>query len=172
MPNEITQSAAGIANATSLAQTHRASDISMDDFLKILAATMSNPSFSGDSSGGGTDYISQLVQFTTLEQLNELSETVMTSVILQQQQQAFGLIGKEVTVLDNEEKITGIIEKVRFSNGYATIVVNGKEYTMSAIEEIGGNSDGTIDDSEGNSDSDTVGEVEGDSKDDSKGETV
>lgn len=44
MPNEITQSAAGIANATSLAQTHRASDISMDDFLKILAATMSNPS--------------------------------------------------------------------------------------------------------------------------------
>ena len=49
MPNEITQSAAGIANATSLAQTHRASDISMDDFLKILAATMSNPSFSGDS---------------------------------------------------------------------------------------------------------------------------
>ena len=50
----------------------------MDDFLKILAASMSNPSMGGsDSSGGGsTDYISQLVQFTTLESLNELSENV------------------------------------------------------------------------------------------------
>lgn len=157
MPNEITQSAAGIANATSLAQNHRASDISMDDFLKILAATMSNPSFSGDSSGGGTDYISQLVQFTTLEQLNELSETVMTSVILQQQQQAFGLINKEVTVLDGKEKVTGVIEKVRFSNGYATIVVNGKEYNMSAIEEIGGDPK-TSDGSESESESESKGE--------------
>jgi flagellar basal-body rod modification protein FlgD len=138
MPSDITtRSVAGIAQ-TSSTETKRASDISMDDFLKILAATMSNPSFSGESSGGGTDYISQLVQFTTLEQLNELSETVMTSVILQQQQQAFGLINKEVTVVDGEEKITGVIEKVRFSNGYATIVVNGKEYNMSAIDEIGG----------------------------------
>ena len=115
-------------------------DISMDDFLKILAASMSNPSMGGsDSSGGGsTDYISQLVQFTTLESLNELSETLTTSVILQQQQQAFSLINKQVTLMDGTETLSGTIEKVRFANGYATIVVNGKEYSMSAIQEIGG----------------------------------
>ncbi|MCW3744421.1 hypothetical protein OM428_04675 [Enterococcus gallinarum] len=92
-----------------------------------------------DSSGGGsTDYISQLVQFTTLESLNELSETLTTSVILQQQQQAFSLINKQVTLMDGTETLSGTIEKVRFANGYATIVVNGKEYSMSAIQEIGG----------------------------------
>ncbi|EEV29370.1 MULTISPECIES: flagellar hook capping FlgD N-terminal domain-containing protein [Enterococcus] len=140
MADEITAAAAGIANTSALTQTKKSSDISMDDFLKILAASMSNPSMGGsDSSGGGsTDYISQLVQFTTLESLNELSETLTTSVILQQQQQAFSLINKQVTLMDGIETLSGTIEKVRFANGYATIVVNGKEYSMSAIQEIGG----------------------------------
>lgn len=40
--------------------------------------------------------------------------------------------------MDGTETLSGTIEKVRFSNGYATIVVNGKEYSMSAIQEIGG----------------------------------
>jgi len=137
MADEITAAAAGIANTSALTQTKKSSDISMDDFLKILAASMSNPSMGGsDSSGGGsTDYISQ---FTTLESLNELSETLTTSVILQQQQQAFSLINKQVTLMDGTETLSGTIEKVRFANGYATIVVNGKEYSMSAIQEIGG----------------------------------
>ncbi|MCI1136734.1 flagellar basal body rod modification protein [Enterococcus gallinarum] len=140
MADEITAAAAGIANTSALTQTKKSSDISMDDFLKILAASMSNPSMGGsDSSGGGsTDYISQLVQFTTLESLNELSETLTTSVILQQQQQAFSLINKQVTLMDGTETLSGTIEKVCFANGYATIVVNGKEYSMSAIQEIGG----------------------------------
>ena len=139
MADEITAAAAGIANTSALTQTKKSSDISMDDFLKILAASMSNPSMGGsDSSGGGsTDYISQLVQFTTLESLNELSETLTTSVILQQQQ-AFSLINKQVTLMDGTETLSGTIEKVRFAHGYATIVVNGKEYSMSAIQEIGG----------------------------------
>lgn len=139
MANEITSAAAGIAYTTALTTT-KSSDISMDDFLKILAASMSNPSISGgdSSSSSSTDYISQLVQFTTLEQLNELSETLTTSVMLQQQQQAFGLINKEVTLNDGTQTITGTIDKVRFSNGYATIVVAGNEYSMSAIQEIGG----------------------------------
>ena len=140
MADEITAAAAGIANTSALTQTKKSSDISMDDFLKILAASMRNPSMGGsDSSGGGsTDYISQLVQFTTLESLNELSETLTTSVILQQQQQAFSLINKQVTLMDGTETLSGTIEKVRFAHGYATIVVNGKEYSMSAIQEIGG----------------------------------
>ena len=118
MADEITAAAAGIANTSALTQTKKSSDISMDDFLKILAASMSNPSMGGsDSSGGGsTDYISQLVQFTTLESLNELSETLTTSVILQQQQQAFSLINKQVTLMDGTETLSGTIEKARFGN--------------------------------------------------------
>ncbi len=75
MADEITAAAAGIANTSALTQTKNL-QISPWMILKILAASMSNPSMGGsDSSGGGsTDYISQLVQFTTLESLNELAK--------------------------------------------------------------------------------------------------
>lgn len=120
-------------------QTKKTSDISMDDFLKILAASMSNPSMGGsDSSSGssGTDYISQLVQFTTLEQLNTLGDTLNASTMIEQQQQAFGLIGKEVTVLGDTSEVTGKVEKVRFENGYAVLVVQGQTYAMGALKEV------------------------------------
>ena len=85
----------------------------MEDLSSIYEAT--HRWGGSDSSGGGsTDYISQLVQFTTLESLNELSETLTTSVILQQQQQAFSLINKQVTLMDGTETLSGTIEKVRF----------------------------------------------------------
>ncbi|WP_231474860.1 MULTISPECIES: flagellar basal body rod modification protein [Enterococcus] len=122
-------------------QKERSSDISMDDFLKILAATMSNPTVSaGGESGGnaGTDYVGQFVQFTTLQQIKEIGDGLSQSVRMTQQQQAFDLLGREVTVkVDDENNVTGKVEKVRFVDGYATIVVNGEEYYMSGVQEIG-----------------------------------
>lgn len=122
-------------------QKERASDISMDDFLKILAATMSNPTVSaGGESGGnaGTDYVGQFVQFTTLQQIKEIGDGLSQSVRMTQQQQAFDLLGREVTVkVDDKNNVTGKVEKVRFVDGYATIVVNGEEYYMSGVQEIG-----------------------------------
>lgn len=139
MENNLLQSIASANQATAINQNKKTSDISMDDFLKILAASMSNPSIGGSggsSDSGGTDYISQLVQFTTLEQLNTLSDTLTASTMIAQQQQAFGLIGKEVSVKGDTETITGTVDKVKFQNGYATLMVNGTEYPMSALQEV------------------------------------
>ncbi|RSU15494.1 flagellar basal body rod modification protein [Vagococcus carniphilus] len=113
--------------------------IKMDDFLKILAASMSNPSLSGSEGGGnsGTDYISQLVQFTTLEQLQELGSNLEYTMMMTQQQQAISMVGKKATMFDNGKNITGTIEKVKFSSGFATLVVDGKDYLMSQMIEVG-----------------------------------
>ncbi|MGY3746467.1 flagellar basal body rod modification protein [Vagococcus salmoninarum] len=121
------------------AKSNNTSGIKMDDFLKILAATMSNPSLSGGESGGGggTDYISQLVQFTTLEQIQTLSSNLEYTMMMTQQQQAISMIGKEVTVMDGDQKVEGKIDKVKFSTGFATIEVKGKDYLMSNILELG-----------------------------------
>ncbi|WP_313628668.1 flagellar hook capping FlgD N-terminal domain-containing protein [Enterococcus italicus] len=140
MNQDLINAVASLSSSSAMQQSKKSSDISMDDFLKILAASMSNPSIGSDSSSsgsGGTDYISQLVQFTTLEQLNTLSDTLTTSTLIGQQQQAFQLIGKQVVVTSNGENIAGKVEKVRFQNGYATLVVNGIEYKMSELQEVG-----------------------------------
>ena len=126
---------------SSTATSKKSNNIQMDDFLKILSASMSNPPLGGDSgsSGGsnGTDYISQLVQFTTLEQLQSLGENLEHTMMMSQQQQAIGMIGKEVKLADGATLVTGTIDKVKFANGFATIEVNGKDYYMSNIMEIG-----------------------------------
>lgn len=122
-------------------QKSNPSEISMDDFLKILSASMSNPTVAagGGESGGnaGTDYIGQFVQFTTLQQIKEIGDGLNQSVRMSQQQQAFDMLGREVSVRDGEEIVKGKVDKVRFVDGYATIVIGGEEYYMSGIQEIG-----------------------------------
>ena len=115
------------------------SEISMDDFLKILAASMSNPSIGGsESSGGnqGTDYISQFVEFTSLQQLQSLGKSLENSVKLQQQQQAFSLIGKEVSLNQDGKEVKGKIEKVKIVNGSPMVTIDGQEYASSNITEV------------------------------------
>lgn len=143
MPNSINNNSH--VNTRGVAEQQREksnpSDISMDDFLKILAASMSNPTVMGGDSGGGgnagTDYVNQFIQFTSLQQMTEIGDNLTTTIQMNQQQQAFEMIGREVTIADGEEKVYGRVEKVRFADGYATVVVNGIEYYLSAVQEVG-----------------------------------
>lgn len=141
MNNTISDAVPSIADATAYNTTKNSSDVSMESFLKIMAASMSNPSMSGSDSGSsgssGTDYVSQLAQFTTLDQLNAMGKNLTSSVMIMQQQEAFNLLGKNVTLNDGGSNITGKVDKVRFENGYATLVVNNKEYSMSTLNEVG-----------------------------------
>lgn len=114
--------------------------ISQEDFLKILAAEISNPSFdsSGSGSGSQTDFMGQLIQLNMLDQMTELTGTVQTTMLMTQQQQALSLVGKEVTVAGVEDElIIGIVEKVNFANGFATIQINGQKYNIGNILEVG-----------------------------------
>lgn len=116
------------------------SDLNMEQFLYIIANAMSMPSFDGGSGGGGseTDYIGQMVQFGVLNQMQELTQTMESTLLMSQQQQATSLIGKEVRLAGEEAQIViGTVERVRFSQGYGTIIVNGKEYNMNDIIEVG-----------------------------------
>lgn len=117
------------------------SDLDMEQFLYIIANAMSMPSFDGGGggdAGGATDYIGQMVQFGVLNQMQELTQTMQSTLLMSQQQQATSLIGKEVKVAGEEgEFITGVVERVRFSQGFGTIIVDGEEYNMSALIEVG-----------------------------------
>lgn len=112
--------------------------LDIDDFLKIMAAEISNQNpMGGESGGSNTDYISQLAQFTTLEQMGEITEGINMLTLMNQQQHSFNLIGKEVTLSVEGEEIIGIVEKVKFDKGYAMLVVKDKEYPLGAVLEVG-----------------------------------
>ena len=132
--------AAGTQETRGNIQPQRKSDLSIDDFLKIMAAEISNQSIGGDS-GSKTDYISQLAQFTTLEQMGQITQNLDILSYMGQQQYAFSLIGKEVLLnaIDGDEvtEITGVVEKVKFENGIPVVVVNGETHYISSITEVG-----------------------------------
>ena len=111
-------------------------DLSVNDFLQIMAAEMKNQSpFGGGEGGGGskTDYIAQMAQFTMLEQMGAITESLNVLAMMNQQQYTIGLIGKEVNVMDGDQELTGLVEKVKFQDGYAVAQVNGKSYNLGSI---------------------------------------
>lgn len=112
--------------------------LSMNDFLQIMAAEISNQNpMGGDGGGSKTDYLSQMAQFATLEQLSSVTENISLITLMNQQQYSFSLIGKEVTVADEEGNVTGIVEKVKFQNGVAMLEVNGNYYYLGSVIEVG-----------------------------------
>lgn len=115
------------------------------DFLRILAAEISNPSFSnegGGGSGGQADFMGPMLQMNLIDQITELNNVMQHTMLMTQQQQALSMVGKEVTVAGAEDGlVTGKVEKVRFSNGFASLQIAGVEYNLSSIIEVGETND-------------------------------
>lgn len=129
----------GSAESLKPQETKSRTDLGMEDFLQIMAASLRMPSMDAQGGGGdsSTDYMAQMIQYTTLEQLKDLTETMQSTMLMTQQQQALSLVGKEVRVSEEGAAVTGIVEKVKFQQGYATIEIAGKEYQMNSIQEAG-----------------------------------
>lgn len=108
------------------------SSLSMSDFFTLLSAQMQNQTMydSVDTS----QYMSQLVQYTMLAQMKELSASAATSY-------AVSLVGKNVDVsgLDesgNEILVSGAVDEVAFKDGTPYISVGGYYYKTSDVLSV------------------------------------
>lgn len=106
------------------------SDLNKNSFLKILAAELSNqdPTANVDS----TQYISQMAQFTSMEQMANLN-TTMSGFANQ------SLVGKGVTmnVLDSAgEPYTGVVQAVTTNNGVTTVSVEVNENGTNSYKDF------------------------------------
>ena len=107
-------------------------------FLQILAAELSNQDPTQDVDS--TQYVSQLAQFASMEQMQNLNNTMTDSANR-------SLVGKGVTVQDtdaNGNKYTGIVKAVTSVNGkgYISMVVNEngqnvyKDFLIDNVESV------------------------------------
>lgn len=133
----------GSVNRNRIEQPKDNTVLDQEDFLKILAATISNPPFPGSGGGSGAgsemDFMSQMMQMNLLDQVTNLTTTIQSTMVMTHQQQALSLVGKKVTVnVSESEVITGIVDKIRFTpEGVATIEINGVEYYLQNVTEVG-----------------------------------
>lgn len=122
---------------TAAAKTSGNSKLNVEDFLSLMTAQLKNLDPLGENNSDPSEYISQMAQFTILEQINSLKESLDEISLLSQQQMSFSLVGKTVNVSDGSSETTGVVEKIKYKDGCAYPVIGGKEYSMSQVTEIG-----------------------------------
>lgn len=108
-------------NAPSAYSTGRQKDPSIlgkDDFLKLLIGQMQNQDPLNPTDGA--QYMSQMTQFSILEQITNLGQTMSAASSNEYDQNAIALIGKQITymrIVGTELKtFTGTVESVTFTN--------------------------------------------------------
>ena len=98
-----------------------------DDFLKLLIVQMQNQNPLEPMND--QEFMSQMAQFSSLEQLQNLA-------IQSETNQALSLVGAEVSVLKNGELITGVVDKVRFIDGKAILVIGDMGFTINEVIQV------------------------------------
>ncbi len=102
-------------------------------FLQLLVAQMKyqDPLEPTDN----TEYVAQLAQFSSLEAMNNMGETM-------DMQRAAGLIGKVVTASTTNEttgvttEVTGTVDKVTHSGSKTYVIINGEQYNLDDVKEV------------------------------------
>ncbi len=104
-----------------------------DDFLKILITQLSyqDPTAPMEDK----EFIAQMAQFSSLEQMTNISNGFKKLTGILGQSNALGLLGKWVQVVDGENVISGKVEEVS-GRDFPQILINGKYYDYSSVEKV------------------------------------
>ena len=124
------------SSTTESLYSNDSSQLGKDEFLNLLCAQLSNQDPLDPMDN--TEFISQMAQFSALEQqtnLNSNFEQFMSATSLSQYS---SLVGKEVTALDSsgEETLQGIVEEVTFEDGKTYATVDGEQVPVGNITRI------------------------------------
>lgn len=144
-----------LKNQTSFkeAEDTRANGVSNDMtdknmFLKLMLKQMEYQDPTEPTSN--EEWLSQMAQYSSLESaqntqsaieklttlVNDLSDAYSTSAGITQ---TLNLLGKEVTIIDPENKdntITGKVDEASFEGGIGSVKVNGKDYSIAYIKSV------------------------------------
>ena len=107
--------------------------VTADDFLTLMVAQLTNQDFMNPVDD--TQYVTQLAQFTTMQQMQEMANYTKTSYVM-------SLVGKPVTaarisVGGDLLKETGPVQKISLHNNEYAVWVNGKKFSLEQIMELG-----------------------------------
>ena len=105
-----------------------------DAFLMIMIEQLKhqNPMEPVDSD----KFLSQMAQFTIMEQLLNLNQSFEAMMKMQKINNAAVMIGKSVKIATEEGLIEGTVEKVAVRDDKVQVVVNNIHYDMDKITEI------------------------------------
>jgi flagellar basal-body rod modification protein FlgD len=123
-------------NPPSLAASSSNAPPGQADFLKLLMAQMQNQNPLNPVSG--TDFTTQLAQFSTLQGIQQLNANFSNMLALQGLTQGANLIGKTVTYTTPGSTSTsqGVVQSVNLVGGNVQIVVSGNTVGLAQVQSV------------------------------------
>lgn len=111
-------------------------ELGKDDFLKLLMAQMTNQD--PTSPMENTEFIAQMAQFTSLEQMTNMSQNFEKMASMINSSEAQNMIGRSVQIdLGAEQTTTGVVEAAT-RGASPQVQVNGMFYDMNKIKAVYG----------------------------------
>ena len=131
-----------ISSATAAASTTTSSTVSLgmggltsESFLKLLTVQLQNQDPLDPMDP--TAMLSQLAQFTSLEQSQETNSQLTASRQENTVSQGAALVGQDLHIqLNTGTEVEGKVQQVGWSNGAMTLEINGTQYSMTNITAI------------------------------------
>lgn len=111
----------------------KSNELGKDDFLKLLIAQLQNQD--PTSPIEDTQFISQMAQFSSLEQMTNMSTSFSRLASLMNSQEAYSTLGKTVELNVGETTTSGVVEAATRGEN-PQIMVNGMYYNMEQIAAI------------------------------------
>ena len=118
------------ATATTSNKKAASNTLGKNEFFKILAAQLQNQDPTSPASN--TEFIAQLAQFSSLEQLQTIASSISSMSVMQ----SAGLIGKTAVVESDGTSITGKVESILIQDSVPYAVINGNYIPVSSITQI------------------------------------
>ena len=111
-------------------------ELGKDDFLKLLMAQMTNQD--PTSPMENTEFIAQMAQFSSLEQMTNMSQNFDRMASMINSSEAHSLLGRTVQIdLGADQATTGVVEAATRGNT-PQVQVNGMFYDMNKIKTVYG----------------------------------
>ncbi len=104
-----------------------------EDFLRILLTQLTHQDPTEPLED--KEFVAQMAQFSTLEQMSNMSSELTKVFGLIARSQAVGLLGRTVEILQGENKISGRVEEVS-GNEFPQIKVAGRYYDVSQVVSV------------------------------------
>jgi flagellar basal-body rod modification protein FlgD len=126
-PSTTSATTAATTGTTATGSASSSPPISQNQFLQMLMAELKNQNPMSPNSGDPMQFVTELAQFTSVEQQTNTAEATKTIASGQNAAAAIALIGHTVAYTDPSTgaSATGTVQSVEFTSSGPTLTING-----------------------------------------------
>lgn len=115
-------------------------ELGKDDFLQLLIAQLSHQDPTAPMQD--TQFIAQMAQFSSLEQMTNMSGSFTKLASLLGSSEAAGAVGRNVDIESGDTTVSGAISAATRGD-YPQVLVNGTWYDWSSVKTVYADNGGT-----------------------------